>query len=70
MAGQHIENLFRRFKGEVVDIKTISGGIYSGRLSEVTNDYVCLIETSGAPGQQVYLLFHSIESMAVNTSDT
>ena len=45
MPGQHIENLFRRFKGEVVDVKTISGGIYSGRISEITNDYVCLTET-------------------------
>ena len=32
MAGQHIENLFRRFKGEKVNIKTISGGIYEGRV--------------------------------------
>ena len=29
MAGQHMENLFRRFKGEVVDVKTVSGGIYA-----------------------------------------
>lgn len=70
MPGQHLENLFRRFKGEVVDVKTISGGIYSGRISEITNDYVCLIETSGAPGQQVFLTFSSIESMAANTSES
>jgi len=69
MAGQHIENLFRRFKGEVVDIKTISGGIYSGRIVEITNDYVCLTETSGAPGQQVFVAFQSIESMAVTAAD-
>ena len=69
MPGQHLENLFRRFKGEVVDVKTISGGIYSGRISEITNDYVCLIETSGAPGQQVFLLFGAIESMAVTAAD-
>ncbi len=69
MPGQHIENLFRRFKGEVVDVKTISGGIYTGRISEITNDYVCLIETSGAPGQQVFLLFTAIESMAVSVSE-
>jgi hypothetical protein len=49
-----MENLFRRFKGEVVDVKTVSGGIYAGRVVEVTNDYVCLTETSGAPGQQVF----------------
>lgn len=70
MPGQHLENLFRRFKGEVVDVKTISGGIYSGRISEITNDYVCLVETSGAPGQQVFLTFSAIESMAVSATES
>ena len=69
MPGQHIENLFRRFKGEVVDVKTVSGGIYSGRIVEVTNDYVCLTETAGAPGQQVFITFGTIESMAIATAD-
>jgi len=68
VAGQHIENLFRRFKGEVVDVKTVSGGIYSGRVVEITNDYVCLMETSGAPGQQVFVAFAAIESVAVTTT--
>jgi hypothetical protein len=70
MPGQHHENIFRRFKGEVVDVKTVSGGIYSGRISEITNDYVCLIETSGAPGQQVFIAFTAIESMAATTSES
>ena len=70
MPGQHLENLFRRFKGEVVDVKSISGGIYTGRISEITNDYVCLVETSGAPGQQVFLKFSAIESMAVTTTES
>lgn len=69
MPGQHLENLFRRFKGEVVNVKTISGGIYTGRVAEITNDYICLTETSGAPGQQVFLLFSAIESMAVTAAD-
>ena len=69
MAGQHIENFFRRFKGEVVDVKTVSGGLYSGRVIEITNDYVCLTETSGAPGQQVFVAFQAIESMAVTAAD-
>lgn len=69
MAGQHLENLFRRFKGEVVNVKTISGGIYTGRVAEITNDYVCLTETAGAPGQQVFLAFSAIESMAVTAAD-
>jgi hypothetical protein len=68
MAGQHIENLFRRFKGEMVDVKTLSGGIYSGRVVEITNDYICLTETSGAPGQQVFIAFQAIESMAATVA--
>jgi hypothetical protein len=70
MPGQHLENLFRRFKGEVVDVKTVSGGIYSGRITEITNDYICLTETSGAPGEQVFLTFACIESMAVSATDS
>lgn len=64
-----MENLFRRFKGEVVDVKTISGGIYTGRVAEITNDYVCITETAGSPGQQVFLFFRAIESMAASGSD-
>jgi hypothetical protein len=70
MAGQHTENLFRRYKGEVVDVKTVSGGIYSGRISEITNDYVCLTETAAEPGQQVYLFFRAVESMVVSGADS
>ena len=70
MARQHMENLFRRFKGEVVDVKTVSGGIYSGRITEITNDYISLTETSAAPGQQVFLFFVAIESMAVSGTDS
>ena len=65
-----MENLFRRFKGELVDVKTVSGGIYSGRISEITNDYVCLTETASEAGQQVFLFFGAIESMAVSVSDS
>ena len=64
-----MENLFRRFKGELVDVKTVSGGIYSGRITEITNDYICLSETS-APGQQVFLFFAAIESMAVSGTNS
>src|SRR4029078_7396027 len=63
MAGQHTENLFRRFKGEAVSIKTVSGGLYEGRVTEITNDYICLIETVGGEGVQVFLFFHAIESV-------
>lgn len=65
MEGQHIENLFRRLKGEVVHIKCISGATYEGKVIEVTNDYVCLSEPSN-PQQPVYLFFTSIESMSLS----
>jgi hypothetical protein len=68
MAGQHTENLFRRFKGEAVTIKTISGGIYDGRVMEITNDYLCLNETTGGESSQVFLFFIAIESMMVGGS--
>ncbi|HYK19690.1 MAG TPA: hypothetical protein VEV42_03080 [Pyrinomonadaceae bacterium] len=69
MSGQHIENVFRRFKGEVVNVKTISGGLYSGRITEVTNDYVCLSETSESPGERVFLFFDALESMVATVSE-
>ena len=68
MAGQHTENLFRRFKGEAVSIKTMSGGLYEGRVTEITNDYICLTETVGAEGTPVYLILNSIESMTPKSS--
>jgi len=64
MQHQHIENLFRRFKGEIVNIRTLSGGIYEGKVTEVTNDYVCIVRTGDLESGEVYVLFDSIESMA------
>ena len=63
MAGQHTENLFRRFKGETVSLKTISGGIYEGRIVEITNDYVSLGDTAGVDGKPVFIFFMAIESV-------
>lgn len=68
MAGQHVENLFRRFKGEKINLKTISGGLYTGRVVEITNDYVCLNETDGSDSQTVFILFTAIESVAANVN--
>jgi len=70
MDRQHIENLFRRLKGELVSIKTVSGGVYEGRITEVTNDYVCVHEFGDTEGSEVYLFFSAMESMVVNTSTT
>ena len=60
MQQEEIENLFRRFKGQSVSVKTISGGFYEGKVTEITNDYVCLSEADGA---DVYLFFGGLESM-------
>ena len=58
---QEAENMLRRYKGQSVDIKTISGGVYEGTITEVSNDYVALSLKSD--GDQVYVLLHSIESV-------
>ena len=64
MSFQHVENLLIRFRGQPVDIKTISGGVYEGTITDVTNDYVTL-KVQGADGDtdQVIVLLHSIESI-------
>ncbi len=61
---QHVENLLIRYRGQAVEIKTISGGIYQGTISDVTNDYVGL-KITGAAGesQLVIVLLHAIESV-------
>jgi ferredoxin-fold anticodon binding domain-containing protein len=68
MERQHIENLFRRLKGEVVSVKSISGGVYEGRVVEVTNDYVCIHETGNAQAQ-VFLFYTAVESMLINEAN-
>ena len=64
MGMQHIENLLRRYRGQPVDIKTVSGGVYEGTVAEITNDYVALV-MKGEDGtqEQVFVMFHSIESV-------
>jgi ferredoxin-fold anticodon binding domain-containing protein len=61
---QRVENLFRRYKGQAVSIKTLSGGVYEGIVSEINNDYVALItKSSDESRDQVFVLLHSIESV-------
>ncbi|MFN2578132.1 MAG: hypothetical protein ABR607_10630 [Pyrinomonadaceae bacterium] len=59
---QHIENLLIRYRSNAVIIKTVSGGIYEGVISDVTNDYVAL-KTQDAPAEKdtVIVLLHAIE---------
>ena len=68
MAYQHIENLLIRFRGQVVEIKTVSGNSYEGSIGEVTNDYVAL-KAKNASGEddQVIVLLHNIEAVRPQT---
>ncbi len=64
MPMQHIENLLRRYKGQRVNIKTCSGGIYEGDVAEITNDYVALKVSNGDDARDtVFIVIHTIESM-------
>ncbi len=62
---QHVENLLIRYRGQAVNIKSVSGGMYEGTISDVTNDYVSLKITS-ATGEidLVIVLLHAIESVS------
>lgn len=61
---QHVENLLIRFRGQAVDIKTMSGGVYEGKISDVTNDYVALkVQPADGEADEVIILLHSIESI-------
>jgi hypothetical protein len=61
---QRLENLFRRYKGLTVSIKTMSGGVYDGTVCDITSDYVALlIKTEDEGEDQVFVLLHAIESV-------
>ena len=61
---QHVENLLIRYRGDAVNIKTMSGGVYEGLVADVTNDYVSL-KMKDATGAEdvVIVLLHAIESV-------
>ena len=65
MERQHTENLFRRYKGQLVNIKTLSGGVYKGYVVEITNDYLSLSDRDSENKTQTFLLFSAIESIVV-----
>jgi hypothetical protein len=65
MERQHTENLFRRYKSQVLNVKTISGGVYKGSVSEITNDYICLTNRNGDDESQTFIFFAAIESIVV-----
>ena len=66
---QHVENLLLRHRGQTIDVKTMSGGVYEGVIADVTNDYVTL-KTKGTSGEgeQVIILLHSIESILARSA--
>ncbi len=65
MERQHTENLFRRYKGQLVNIKSISGGVYKGHVGEITNNYVALSDRSSDDDIQTFVFFDAIESLVV-----
>lgn len=65
MARQHTENLFRRYKGQPVTIRSISGGVYKGHVGEISNDYVLLIDRGSEDGSQTFVFYEAIESIVV-----
>jgi hypothetical protein len=66
---QHIENLLIRYRSQTVTIKTASGAVYEGAISDVTNDYVSLKgKNDGADNDLVIVLLHSIESVSPQTN--
>ncbi len=65
MERQHTENLFRRYKGQLVNIKSISGGVYKGYVVEITNDYVSLSDRDSEDQTHTFILFSAIESVVV-----
>ncbi len=61
---QHVENLLIRYRGDAVNIKTISGGVYDGMIADVTNDYVALkVKDDRGAENVVIVLLHAIESV-------
>ena len=62
---QHIENLLIRYRSQTVTIKTASGAVHEGAISDVTNDYVSLkVKNEGPEDELVIVLLHSIESVS------
>jgi hypothetical protein len=65
MNHQHVENLLIRYRGQILSIKTLSGSVYEGSVSDVTNDYVSLrVKISETESDLVTILLHGIESIS------
>ena len=65
MKYQHIENMLISYRGQSVNLKSISGGNYEGTISDVTNDYVSLkMQSATGDNDLVIVLLHAIESVS------
>ena len=65
MERQHTENLFRRYKGQLVNIRSVSGGVYKGHVGEITSDYAALSDRDSTDQTQTFVFFNAIESLVV-----
>jgi 16S rRNA U1498 N3-methylase RsmE len=69
MGLQHIENLLRRYRGQMVNIKTRSGGTYEGTITDINNDYVALATKADDESREtVFVLLHSVEAVLPRNS--
>ncbi|MEP6819409.1 MAG: hypothetical protein ABJA18_07725 [bacterium] len=66
MEGQHLENLFRRYKGKLVTVRSITGSVYKGQVGEITNDYVLVTDSESGRETQVFVIYRAIESIVVS----
>ncbi len=57
------KSLFSRFRGRLVNIKTLSGGIYEGRVADVTQEYISLLEAENTEPTEVFIRINAIESI-------
>jgi hypothetical protein len=63
MALQHVENLLRRHRGKVVNIRTMFGGVYEGIISDINSDYVTLTLENSDIQKETFVLLQSIEAV-------
>lgn len=71
MPHRDTENLFRGFQGKLmVNIRSVSGEVYSGHVREITNDYVLLIDPEKGSETQTFVFFVAIESLVVEQTST
>lgn len=63
MGLQHVENLLRRHRGQIVNIRTMFGGVYEGVVSDINSDYVTLTHEKADSPEVTFVLLQSIEAV-------